>query len=305
MNITLRQLYGFKAVAHIGTFTGAAKRLGVAQPALSRIIHDLEAELEAKLFDRTTRRIELTAAGREFLCAVDKLISDLEVAVQSTRDLLAKKRGRVVVAAPPLLAATIVPSVIADYKRRFPGIDVCVIDCPTDIVVDRVRDGQADCAIGTFGDEDGLQREALFEDPMMVWCATQSHLAHARSPTWKELLSERLITLRAESQIRRLIDQTYLSIGECMQPAYEVSHMATAVRLVEEGLGVAVLPAYVWNIARGLAVVPRALCSPVVRREVSILRSNVRRLSPAAEAFMQSVRRHAFEVLPDQDELSA
>ena len=94
MNITLRQLYGFKAVEDVGTFTAAAQRLKVAQPALSLNIRDLESELGAKLFDRTTRRVELTGAGREFLRSVEKLIVDLERAVQNARDLADRRRWR-------------------------------------------------------------------------------------------------------------------------------------------------------------------------------------------------------------------
>src|SRR6476646_4130440 len=87
MNITLRQLYGFKAVADVGTFTAAAQRLKVAQPALSLNIRDLERELGARLFDRTRRRV---------------------------------------VAAPPLLAALVVPGAVADFKKRFSSIGASV-----------------------------------------------------------------------------------------------------------------------------------------------------------------------------------
>src|SRR6266404_2268448 len=150
MNITLRQLYGFKTVADVGTFTAAAQRLKVAQPALSLNIRDLESELGTRLFDRTTRRVELTAAGREFLLSVDKLILDLEHAVQNARELAERKRGRLAVAAPPLLAT---------------------------MIVDKVRNGEADCGIGTFAEvEDGIRREALFEDALMAWCPVQSQL---------------------------------------------------------------------------------------------------------------------------------
>src|SRR3954467_6687588 len=115
MNITLRQLYGFKAVADVGTFTAAAQRLKVAQPALSLSIRELETELGVRLFDRTTRRVELTAAGREFLQSTEKLIADLELSIRNVRDLTDRKRGRLTIAAPPLLAAMIVPPAIADY----------------------------------------------------------------------------------------------------------------------------------------------------------------------------------------------
>src|ERR1700751_1823109 len=188
MNITLRQLYGFKAVADLGTFTARAERMRLAQPALSLNIRDLERELGARLFDRTTRRVELTAAGREFLQSVDKLIVDLEHAVQNARDLAERKRGRLVVAAPPLLAALIVPGAVADYKKRFPSIGVSVIDAQTNIIVDKVRSGEADCGIGTFAEaEEGIRRQSLFEDALMAWCPAQSPCARSSRLAWKDL----------------------------------------------------------------------------------------------------------------------
>src|SRR5258708_6990847 len=135
MNITLPQLYGFKAVPDARTFTAAAHRFKVAQPALSLNIRDLESRLRARLFDRTTRRVERTAAGREFLESVAKLSIGVECAVQNDRDLADRRRGRLVVAAPPLLAALIVPGAIADYKKRFPGIEVTVVDAQTNVIV--------------------------------------------------------------------------------------------------------------------------------------------------------------------------
>jgi DNA-binding transcriptional LysR family regulator len=299
MNITLRQLHGFKAVADLGTFTAAAQRLKVAQPALSLNIRDLESELGAKLFDRTTRRVELTAAGREFLQSVDKLIVDLERAVQNARDLADRKRGRLVVAAPPLLAALIVPGAVADYRKRFPAIEVSVIDVQPNIIVDKVRSGEADCGIGTFADaEDGIRREVLFEDALMAWCPAQSQCARSSRLAWKDLPAGQLIAMTRDSRIRFLVDQAYQSIGQTVRPAYEVSHMTTAIMMVEAGLGVAVLPAYVWGFARVFNVVSTILSEPEVRREVAIIQASGRSLSPAAEAFLTYLGKRAHAALP-------
>jgi DNA-binding transcriptional LysR family regulator len=299
MNITLRQLYGFKAVADVGTFTAAAQRLKVAQPALSLNIRDLESELGARLFDRTTRRVELTAAGREFLQSVDKLIVDLERAVQNARDLADRRRGRLVVAAPPLLAALIVPGAVADYKRRFPAIEISVVDAQTNVIVDKVRSGEADCGIGTFAEaEEGIRRERLFEDALMAWCPAQSACARSSRLAWKDLPTGQLIAMTRDSRIRFLVDQAYQSTGQTVRPAYEVSHMTTAIMMVEAGLGVAVLPAYVWGFARVFNVVSKVLCDPEVRREVAIIQASERSLSPAAEAFLAYLGKRAHAALP-------
>jgi DNA-binding transcriptional LysR family regulator len=299
MNITLRQLYGFKTVADVGTFTAAAHRLKVAQPALSLNIRDLEKELGARLFDRTTRRVELTAAGREFLQSVDKLISDLERAVRNTRHLAERKRGRLVVGAPPLLAAFVVPGAVSDYKKNYPAIDVSIIDTQTDYIIEKIRSGEADCGIGTFDEaEEGLRREVLCEDLLMAWCLPQSQLMRSGRLAWKDLPADQLISLTRESRIRFLVEQACLAAGSAIRPAYEVSHVTTAIMMVEAGLGIAVLPAYAWGFARAFNVVSKVLSEPEVRREISVVHSGNRALTPAAEAFLRFLRKRVRAALP-------
>ncbi|MDH7798288.1 MULTISPECIES: LysR family transcriptional regulator [unclassified Beijerinckia] len=299
MNITLRQLYGFKAVAEAGTFTAAAQRLGLAQPALSQIVRELEEELDARLFDRTTRRVELTAAGREFLQAVDRLIEDLEHAVHNTRELAHRKRGRLVIAAPPLLAAMIVPQAIQQYKRKFPRIEVVVLDIAPELIVDRVRRGDADCGIGTFPDEQqGVRHELLFQDSMMAWCAPSSPVAAKKSLDWSDIPSEDLITLTRESRLRFLLDHAYESLGLSVKPAHEVSQVTTAVMMVAADLGIAVLPSYTWRFAQAFGVLAKPLTNPDVRRDVSIIYSETRALSPAAMSFLRLLRAQKSSLFP-------
>jgi DNA-binding transcriptional LysR family regulator len=299
MNITLRQLYGFKTVADVGTFTAAAHRLKIAQPALSLNIRDLEKELGARLFDRTTRRVELTAAGREFLQSVDKLINDLELAVANTRHLAERKRGRLVVGAPPLLAAFVVPGAVADYKKNYPAIDVSIVDTQTDYIIEKVRSGEADCGIGTFDEaEEGLRREVVCEDSLMAWCPPQSQLMRSGKLAWKDLPVGQLISLTRESRIRFLVEQACLAAGHPIRPAYEVSHVTTAIMMVEAGLGIAVLPAYASGFARAFNVVSKVLSEPEVRREISLIYSGSRALTPAAEAFLRFLRKRVRAAVP-------
>jgi DNA-binding transcriptional LysR family regulator len=299
MNITLRQLRGFRLVAELGSFTRAAQRLKVAQPALSLGIRDLETELNLRLFDRTTRKVELTAAGLEFLQSVDKLISDLDHAVKNAQDWTDRKRGRFVVAAPPYLAAMIIPGAIADYKVAFPAIDIRLIDAQTDVIVDKVRSGDADFGVGTFADsEEGIRRDILFKDILMAWSSTR--LPHMRNTNlaWKDLRNAPLISLTRESGIRLLTDQAFGKVNHAMRPAYEVSHITTAVMLANAGLGVAILPACAWGFAKGFDVSAKPLLDPTVGREVTIIRSSSRSLSPAAEEFTRFLRKQTKSALP-------
>jgi DNA-binding transcriptional LysR family regulator len=293
MNITLRQIQVFRTVAEFGSFTRAAERLNLAQPALSLSIRELERELNLKLFDRTTRRVELTGAGREFLQSADKLVADLDLAVRNARDLSERKRGRIVVAAPPLLAAMIVPAAIAEYNKAFPGIDVGLIDARNDQILEKLRSGEADCAIGTFDDRaDGIRREVLAQDALALFCAPSSPLAKSKRVRWRDLQGHRLVMLTRDSSVRALIDRHLDAAGlSAGKPLYEVSQMTTAIMLVEAGLGAAVLPAYIWSFARGREIASRPLVEPQVMRNVYLIQPESRSLSPAAEGFARVLRK--------------
>ena len=294
MKITLRQLKAFHTIAEVGSFTRAAQRLQIAQPAMSLAMRELERELDVRLLDRTTRRVELTGAGREFLLATEKIIDDLEHSIRSARDLTYRKRGRLVVAAPPLLAAMIVPPVFAAYKETNPGIELHLVDTQTDDIVVRVRSGAADCGIGTFAeDEEGIRREVLLKDSLMLWCRSGTPLAEKKAITWSELRFASLIMLTHASNIRAIVDRACENAGHAPQPAYEVSQMTTAIMLVEAGLGVAPLPTYVGSFAYRRKVTGRPLIEPQVRREISFVQSSNRSLSPAAEEFLRLLRKHA------------
>jgi DNA-binding transcriptional LysR family regulator len=299
MNITLRQLHGFRAVAELGSFTRAAERLKIAQPALSLGIRELELELKLRLFDRTTRKVELTSAGREFLQSVDKLISDLEIAVKNAQDWADRKRGRCIVAAPPFLAAMIIPAVISEYNAAYPGIDVRVIDAQTDVIVEKVRSGAADLGVGTFPPaEEGVRRDLLFKDTLMAMGSPRLSGMRSNRMTWRDLLRLPIIALTPESGIRQLMDQTFEKLDQNVRPAYEVSHITTAVMLVEAGLGVAVLPSYAWGFANTFEIIAKPLLDPAVTREVTIIRPDGRSLSPAADAFARLLHKQAKNALP-------
>jgi DNA-binding transcriptional LysR family regulator len=294
MNITLRQIQAFRTVAEFGSFTRAAERLNLAQPALSLSIRELERELNLKLFDRTTRRVELTSAGREFLQSADKLLAELDRAVRNAQDLSERKRGRIVVAAPPLLAAMIVPTAIAEYSKAFPGIDVGLIDARNDQILEKLRSGEADCAIGTFDERaDGIRREVLAQDALAVFCIPSSPLAKHKRVRWRDLADQKLVMLTRDSSVRALIDRHLDAAGHPGgKPLYEVSQMTTAIMLVEAGLGAAVLPAYIWSFARGREIVSRPLIEPQVTRNVYLIQPESRSLSPAAEGFARVLRQH-------------
>lgn len=298
MKIAIRHLEAFLAVASHGNFSTAARHLDIAQPALSQAVKELERTLGLRLFDRTTRRVELTAAGREFQGSTAKILEDLQHAVQNARDLAERRRGRIRIAAPPLLASVILPRAIVDFRRSFPGIAVELADVGTEQIVQNVLSGAVDCGLGTFSpDEGGLERTLLMRDDLMLFCRKR-HPAAARSVCkWGDLCDENVIMLTRESGIRLLTEVGVKSAGLSIKPAYEVSLITTALSLVEAGLGVAVLPSYALAAARYHAVAGKPLVEPVIARDVVLIRASGRSISPAAASFANVLQRFAHALI--------
>jgi DNA-binding transcriptional LysR family regulator len=299
MNVTIRQIQAFLAVAEFGSFTRAAERLHLAQPALSQHVRELEEALGIRLFDRTTRRVELTEGGREFRGAASKILEDLELAVRNANDLAERRRGRLVIAAPPLLAAVILPQAIAEFRSRHPGIQVNLIDARTDQIVESVRSGRADCGLGTFSPaEDGIERAPLARDSLMLFCSHSSEFFGRNEVAWNDLNGHPLVTLTRDSGIRLLVEVGYEAAELPLKPAYEVSQITTAIALVEAGLGSAVLPTYAWAAAQYRKVVAKPLRKPSISRDIVMIHASGRSVSPAVSAFESIVRRYVQRLAP-------
>lgn len=299
MKITLKQIESFLAVADLGSFSGASKRLNVAQPALSQAIKDLEGELAVRLFDRTTRRVELTDAGREFRLSAAKALEELEHAVESVHELAQRRRGRLRIAAPPLLAAVVLPQAVAEFRQRFPGISVQIADVGTEQIVESVKSGKADCGLGTFAPaEEGIERVPLVRDSLMLFCDHRSPFTGATAVRWRELDGQPLITLTRDSGIRLLVEVGFEASEIPLKPAYEVGQVTTAIALVEAGLGVAVLPTYALAAARHRKVTGKLLTDPNISRDVVMIHATGRSISPAVAAFATVIRRYAQQLTP-------
>ena len=286
MNLTLRQIRAFLAVDQCGSFTAAASRLHLTQSAVSVLVGDLEAVFGLRLFDRTTRLVQLTDAGREFLPVAQKVMLELETAVSSSRELSQRKRGRVAVAATPLMSSLLLPRAIARYAQLQPGVNVVLHDALAGQIQPKVRDGEVDFGIGTFErSARELVAEPLMVDKLVLACPVGHPLASRRQVAWRELSGHPFIALTRDNSVGQLINGALGGAGVDIHPAYEVTHLWTVVGMVDAGLGVAVLPSYANPITQLYRIRTVRLVEPSVARETSFLTRRGLMLSPAAKGF--------------------
>ena len=137
INFDLNDLQAFRAVVEQGSFRKAADTVRLSQPALSRRIEKLEDALGVKLFERTTRKVSLTQAGRGFMPSVERLLDDLDVALLGISEVASTRLGHVTVACVPSAAYYFMPRVVARYHQQFPRIKVKVLDSSAHDVLER------------------------------------------------------------------------------------------------------------------------------------------------------------------------
>jgi DNA-binding transcriptional LysR family regulator len=288
MNVTLRQLRAFVAVAETGSFTAASRRLHLTPSALSLLVKELENTLAVRMFERSTRRTALTAAGLEFLPLARKVLEDLDRALSSARDLQQKKRGVVRVACTPLYAAVLMPDLIARHRRRFPGVEILVLDSLNQQALQRVTSREADVGIAPQRPTPPeLQQEALTADPIVLFCTPDHPLASRRSVTWAQVLQEPFVSLTEDFTMRLQADLLRHSPELQLHPAHNVSFVTTAFGMVKSGSGITAQPSRATALAQSFGLVARRLHEPVVSRQLSLFTVKGASLSPAAEAFRE------------------
>ena len=291
MDVTIRQLEAFIAVADSKNFTLASELLQITQPMVSSLIRNLESDLGLKLFDRSTRRVELTETAIGFLGDARRLLGDLQGAVHRAQDLASRRRGRVIVGAPPLLAAALLPPVVKIFARTSPGISITVIDRSVAQIYRLLQDGKVDLAIGTFRDnEDRIARTPLVEYAFALLCRADDPLASNAKPCWRDLSEARLLTLRKGNGIREQVEAGYAAAGCLARPAFELDQLTTIIAMVEAGLGITVLPSYAIKTFSSTSLVARPLGEPLVFRKIDVAHRQDEALSPASNQFVRQLR---------------
>lgn len=291
MNITLRQLRAFLAVADAGAFARAAERMHVSPSALSTLVKELEGQLGLRLFYRSTRVVQLTEAGAEFRPLARKALDDLEAAIAGSRALAQVQRGRVTVAASIVVAATLLPWVLQSFQQRQPGIQCVLRDGFEEAIRDQVRRGEVDLGVGTLIEgEPGLSQITLYQDHLVVLVADSHPLAERGAISWRELAQHPLICLSEQSPSRALADAAFQSAGVRPIVAHEVAFSSTVISMVAAGMGVAALPVNVRQLSRRAGVQARLLVRPTVKRHLGVYFRSDAELSPAAHALLQHMQ---------------
>ncbi len=284
MNFKLRQLEGFVAAADMAAFSRAADQLSMTQPAFSQLIRELENVAGVRLFERTTRRVELTEAGRMLLAQVRRPLEDLHHAYTSLQELAEGARGLVTYAALPSAAFCIGTRAIAQLRDHFPAVQVRQIEDQNGLLINKVLQREVEFGLGMLSHPDpALSFDFMFVDELVVVMPENHPQARKKVLAWTDLIDPPLILLPPSSSSRRLVDAGLAQVGCDREPTFEVVNMVTALSMAYEGLGLTVQPRVALESMKMDGLVYRQLDNPRPLRRMGIIRRSDRPLSAAAE----------------------
>jgi DNA-binding transcriptional LysR family regulator len=291
--LSARDLRAVVAVAEYSSFIAAAAALKTSQPAVTRAIKRMERSLGVLLFARSTRRVELTPAGREFVALAERLVTDLQLAVQNMRELSASQRGQVVVSTYSAFACQSLPEVLARYRESRPQLEVRLREGRQPDIVDDVRSGVADFGVGFVnGLPAALQSTVLRREPLCVIMPIDHPAARSkpRRVTLSSIAAHTIVALPGDSLSRRLVDAAAAARDLSLRYSTIVTRFESVVHYVRTGAGLGIVP---------LGAVPPTgtprlhvalLSAPTLYVTVGIIRRRDGHLTPAAASLIDLIR---------------
>ena len=298
-DLTSRQLQTVLALAEYGSFIAAAALLKTSQPAVTRTVKHVEDILGIKLFDRSTRSVQITAAGKEFVGVAARMLNDLKITIRSMRELSDQRRGQVIISSIMSVANGKLPGLVSVYRLDHPGIELHVRDGVHGIVMEDVRSGAADFGI-TYPDDlpDPFISAPLGKEEFTVVLPRNHELAKKKTLTLSDLKDAPLVSLPSDSRTRRVIDSAASSIGLTLNHVVTVSQFATMLGFVRAGVGLAIAPksGVAGFLGKELNAVP--VRGRPLARDLGLITLKEREPSPAAAGLMSLLRNSWNKSLP-------
>ncbi|QPF86869.1 LysR family transcriptional regulator [Bradyrhizobium genosp. L] len=298
MDINLRQIRSFIAVAKLGSFTRAAEFLHISQPTLTVQIRRLEEALQLRLFDRNPRHVDLTRIGRDLLPAFERTIEDLDSVLAELKNVSTARLGVVRIAALPSFASGLLPDVIRRFRKQNPGASFAVKDIIANPLLDLIRSNDVDLGL-TGGDVDFPDIEVLFRtsDEMHVVYLEGHPIGKFSRITAERLAQFPIVMMDTKTSVRAVTDTAFGKAKLRPTPISEVTHMMTAVGMVRAGIGITLLPSSALEITAESGLISRRINDPNFIRPISLIKKRNRTLPPLSKAFSDYLARSHSSVL--------
>lgn len=285
----IKQLEAFVEVVRRGTVSRAAEALGVTQPALTARMRALERELGQELFARSGRGVRLTDAGRVFLPHAERALLAIADGRESIADLASGRAGKLVIGATGSVSSYVLPKVLKRFRTEHPRVELTVRTGHSEQVLELVLAESVELAIVRELRHEDVDVMPLYDDELTLVTHPSHPFARRGSVRLADVVAEGLVVFDRASSYYELTQALFVGAGPPPRMIMELDNFEAAKKMLEEGLGVALLP--VVAVARELelgqlASVPIVDAGPVHRRMVVVRRNDVGPPGGVASAFL-------------------
>jgi DNA-binding transcriptional LysR family regulator len=273
--VLLAQVEGFVEVARQGTLSRAAEALFVTQPALTARLQGLEAELGAALYRRTRRGMELTDAGRAFLPYAERALAALREGGELVGELGRGVGGELVIGAAPGVGTYVLPGLLVQFTARQPNVRLVVRTGHSEEVLAMTLRNEVDVGLVRELRHPMIEIRPLYDDELVLVVEPGHPFGAGGRIRLDEMAAQRLILFDRTSSYYDLTNALFREAGVAPRGVMELDNIDAAKQMVEQGLGVALLPAtaVTAELAAGtLAAVTIEGARPIRRRIVAIRR---------------------------------
>lgn len=296
MRVDYLGLEAFVAVAELGSFSKAARKLNLTQTALSHRVRKIEEDLNTRLLTRTSRDISLTKAGQALLPQVRQQLATLAELYEDLRDTGREARRRMVFACLPTIAGYYLPDVMKAFAERNHGFQVALLDQPAGRIPDLVKQGEAEFGITITGATPwDIEVEPLCTEPYILLVSRHHRLAAQDSVTRADLLGEPLVRIKTQSTNRQLIEESLGEVSKQLDWRFEVQNASTAMSFVASGLALTVLPRLMMHQSPA-DIVGLPFSDVELSRNIGAIKRRGVPLSPPAEALLDMIRKRLVNI---------
>ncbi len=285
MEVSTRQLRAFRLAAQHHNFARAAEALFITPSGLSVLIKELESRVGFRLFDRTTRHVELTPNGRELLAVIQRSLQELDATIANIGRGSRHSQRSISLGTTPLVAANILPPAMREFRKQRPDVRIQLFDADLPTLIQMIEAGKLDMSLGIFKAMPDVRREPFFRFSLMVARAAKDDVQPRRTTTWSALGGERLVSLSPGHPHQQLIDKHLTQAGVKVQTGSIVNLLDTQIALVEAEEGIAIIPSFGMPACRSRKVMVSQLINPIVRFDFHMIHRRGRELPPGADEF--------------------
>ena len=285
------QLRSFYEIVREQSFTRAADKLFLTQPAISLQIKALESELDEILLERNRRQLRLTPAGEILFAHAKAVLSRLEKARDDIAALKQVLRGRLTIGTSDTNCTYVLPNVLAEFRARYPAVELNIRNRMSPEVSNLVLNDEVEFGLATLPVKHrDLVSESLFERRDVLICPPDHALGKRRRIGLKQLAEYPFLVLERRSTSRQLLDEVFQRQGLALQVEMTLGGIEIIKRYVEIGLGIALVPEVAVEAEVAARKVHAVQVNGLAKRQIGLIEHRQRRRSPATEAFLALLR---------------